>query len=160
MIIQPEQLPDIRERHPDEVIVYACGCFDILHPGHLKQLEYVKSLGDIAVIGVTPDVRVRAKKGPTRPINTQEARVTMINALRPVDYAFVTPAETMPGFKFIGQGVVSLLKPNIYVTHDPSWLADETLAEQGIAVVPGPELIDGASTTAIINKIMGGQQAS
>lgn len=158
MIIGYEQLADIRERHRDESIVYGSGCFDILHPGHLRQLEYVKSLGDVAVIGVTPDVRIKQRKGPSRPINPQDVRVAMVDALKPVDYCFISP-ETMPGFRIVGHGLLRLLRPDMYVTHDPAWLVDEAmLAEQGTILLPGPELVEGVSTTAIIDRIVGGLQ--
>ncbi len=77
----------------------------------------------------------------------------MVNALRPVDYCFITP-ETMQGFRIVGHGVLRLLRPDIYVTHDPAWLADEVmLAEQGTALMSGPEPLD-VSTTAIISRIL------
>ena len=84
----------------------------------------------------------------------------MVNALKPVDYCFITP-EIVPGFRVVGHGVLSLLRPDIYVTHDPAWLVDEAmLAEQGTALLTGPVLVEGMSTTAIIDRIVAGNNGA
>ena len=54
--------------------VFTNGCFDIIHPGHLKMLKYCASLGDYLLVGIDSDSRVRAMKGSSRPINPQEVR--------------------------------------------------------------------------------------
>jgi D-beta-D-heptose 7-phosphate kinase/D-beta-D-heptose 1-phosphate adenosyltransferase len=61
------------------------GTFDILHPGHLALLNYAKSLGDFLLVAIDTDDRVRQLKGPSRPINNQQDRKTMLENLKPVD---------------------------------------------------------------------------
>ena len=64
------------------------GTFDILHSGHLKLLKAAKSLG-VVCVAIDSDPRVRQLKGPQRPINNCFQRITMLKALRYVDYAVV-----------------------------------------------------------------------
>lgn len=154
MIISPTELASIRQRHHSDIIVYASGCFDIIHPGHVKLVQYLKTLGDVVVIGVTPDVRVAERKGPKRPINTQDARAAVVDALEAVSYTFITP-ESVPGVRIVGHHVLRTLKPDVYVTDDPAWIADKKmLTMQNTQIQPGPELAQGYSTTTMIDRIV------
>lgn len=65
--------------------VFVNGTFDILHRGHLELLNYAKSLGDFLMVGIDTDERVSEKKGPTRPIHTQEDRKFFLENLKAVD---------------------------------------------------------------------------
>jgi rfaE bifunctional protein nucleotidyltransferase chain/domain len=67
-------------------IVFANGCFDTLHVGHIRYLEGARSEGDILVVGVNADSSVCALKGPGRPILDENARALLVAALRAVDY--------------------------------------------------------------------------
>jgi len=67
------------------VKVWTNGCFDVLHRGHLEMLRYAKSLGDVLVVGVDSDNKVRKTKGPSRPFNTLENRIALLRELRCVD---------------------------------------------------------------------------
>jgi len=67
-------------------IVFANGCFDALHVGHVRYLEGARREGDILVVGVNGDSGVRALKGPSRPILDEKARARLVAALRAVDY--------------------------------------------------------------------------
>ena len=71
-------------RQPERVI-WVNGTFDVMHVGHIKLLEYAKSLGDYLVVGIDRDERVREKKGPSRPINSCEARMIFMKSIRVVD---------------------------------------------------------------------------
>lgn len=64
--------------------VFVNGTFDVLHMGHLSLLYYAKSLGDILLVAIDSDERVRQLKGETRPINNQDERKTLLLALKPV----------------------------------------------------------------------------
>jgi len=65
--------------------IFVNGTFDILHQGHVKLLEYAKSLGDYVLVAIDSDQRVRAIKGEQRPINSEQERKTLLLALRYVD---------------------------------------------------------------------------
>jgi len=69
-----------------ERIVFANGCFDTLHVGHIRYLESARQEGDILVVGVNDDSSVRTLKGPGRPILDENARAFLVAALRGVDY--------------------------------------------------------------------------
>jgi D-beta-D-heptose 7-phosphate kinase/D-beta-D-heptose 1-phosphate adenosyltransferase len=68
-------------------IVWVNGCFDILHLGHLKLLEFAKKQGDLLYVGLDADHRITAAKGKNRPVNNWETRLEIIKALRCVDKA-------------------------------------------------------------------------
>ena len=67
------------------VKVFVNGTFDLLHTGHLDLLNYAKSLGDVLVVGIDADERVKEKKGFDRPINNQVTRKTLLSNLKAVD---------------------------------------------------------------------------
>src|SRR5467141_4968980 len=67
-------------------IVFANGCFDALHVGHIRYLEGARREGDVLVVGVNADSGVCALKGPGRPILDENARAQLVAALRCVDY--------------------------------------------------------------------------
>jgi rfaE bifunctional protein nucleotidyltransferase chain/domain len=67
-------------------IVFANGCFDTLHVGHVRYLEGARREGDVLVVGVNADSSVCTLKGPGRPILDENARVLLVAALRAVDY--------------------------------------------------------------------------
>lgn len=87
-------------------IVLCHGCFDLMHPGHIKYFQAAKKMGDILVVRVTPDIYV--DKGPGRPVFNQQLRVESIAALECVDYAAVNKWPT-------AEETISLLRPDIYV---------------------------------------------
>ena len=66
-------------------VVWVNGCFDILHRGHIELFEYAKSLGDVLIVGVDSDERVKQLKGKTRPINNLEDRIKMLEAIKYID---------------------------------------------------------------------------
>ena len=70
-------------------IVFANGCFDTLHVGHIRYLEGARREGDILVVGVNADSTVCNLKGPGRPILDEDARAHLVAALRSVDYVIL-----------------------------------------------------------------------
>jgi len=70
-------------------IVLANGCFDTLHVGHVRYLEGAKNEGDTLVVGVNADSSVRPLKGPGRPILDENARASLVAAMRVVDYVLI-----------------------------------------------------------------------
>lgn len=73
-------------KHNGERIVFANGCFDTLHVGHVRYLEGARNEGDALVVGVNSDFSVSKLKGPGRPILDENARAQLVAALRFVDY--------------------------------------------------------------------------
>jgi rfaE bifunctional protein nucleotidyltransferase chain/domain len=72
-----------------ERIVFANGCFDVLHVGHARYLAGAKAEGDVLVVGVNSDASERANKGEGRPILPESARAELVAALAPVDYVVI-----------------------------------------------------------------------
>ncbi len=70
-------------------VVFANGCFDVLHVGHVRYLEAARAEGDILVVGVNSDASVRNLKGPGRPVLDENARAGLVAALRAVDYVLI-----------------------------------------------------------------------
>ena len=66
-------------------IGFTNGCFDILHPGHVAYLAQARFWCDRLIVGLNTDRSVRAAKGPNRPVNSLEARATVLAALSCVD---------------------------------------------------------------------------
>ncbi len=66
-------------------IVLTSGTFDLIHVGHARYMERAKSYGDVLIVGVDSDAKVKKRKGPTRPIVPEEERVQMLAFLRSVD---------------------------------------------------------------------------
>jgi D-beta-D-heptose 7-phosphate kinase/D-beta-D-heptose 1-phosphate adenosyltransferase len=69
----------------DKVKVFVNGTFDVLHLGHLAMLNYAKSLGDLLIVAIDSDERVRRLKGHDRPINSFDERKIMLENLKSVD---------------------------------------------------------------------------
>ena len=65
--------------------IWTNGCFDVLHRGHIELFKYAKSLGDWLVVGIDTDERVGAAKGESRPFNTVEDRVAMLESIKYID---------------------------------------------------------------------------
>ena len=76
-------------------VVFANGCFDLLHVGHVRYLEAAKGLGDLLVVGVNSDEQVRRLKGEGRPLVPERERAEVIASLRAVDYVTVFHEPTV-----------------------------------------------------------------
>ena len=55
-------------------VVFTNGCYDLLHPGHVRLLEQARSLGDVLILALNSDDSVRRLKGPSRPLLSQDER--------------------------------------------------------------------------------------
>jgi rfaE bifunctional protein nucleotidyltransferase chain/domain len=87
-IVSRERLRELLAEHKrtGAKIVFANGCFDTLHVGHVRYLEGARREGDLLVVGVNSDSSVCNLKGPGRPILPESARADLVAALRAVDY--------------------------------------------------------------------------
>lgn len=107
-VIELEELAHLLKKSRDEgkKIVHCHGCFDLMHPGHIKHFQAAKKMGHILVVTVTPDLYV--DKGPGRPAFNETLRVESIAALECVDYAAINKWPT-------AEETLRLLKPTIYI---------------------------------------------
>ncbi len=74
-----------------KTVVWTNGCFDLIHPGHIRSLQAAKRLGDVLIVGLNSDESVRQLKGPARPVLSELERAEVLGALACVDYVVVFP---------------------------------------------------------------------
>lgn len=74
------------ERQRGKKVVFTNGCFDVLHPGHVRMLAEARKTGDLLVLGLNSDASVRGLKGADRPINPFVDRAEVLAALDAVDF--------------------------------------------------------------------------
>ena len=84
------------------------GCFDLLHPGHVKHIESAKKLCDYLIVAVTADKFASARKGPNRPLFHEQLRAYMLASLEVVDCVIIQNFEK-------GTEIIELLKPSFYI---------------------------------------------
>jgi len=82
-------------RRLGNTVVFANGCFDTLHVGHVRYLEGAKAEGDILIVGVNLDASVGTLKGAGRPILDENARARLVAAIRAVDYVVLFDEPTV-----------------------------------------------------------------
>lgn len=139
-------------------IVFTNGCFDILHRGHVEYLEAAAKLGDALVVGVNADASIRGLKGPSRPIVGEEDRASIIAALRAVE-AVTIFTEATP-YELIRSIVPDVLvKGGDYdpeATEGPRYIVGSDIVRHSGGEVRVINLVDGRSTTNIVQKIKEG----
>jgi rfaE bifunctional protein nucleotidyltransferase chain/domain len=74
-----------RWRTAGKTVVFTNGCYDLLHPGHVRLLERARSLGDMLILALNTDASVARLKGPSRPLIAEQERARMASALAAVD---------------------------------------------------------------------------
>ncbi|MEN6440738.1 MAG: bifunctional D-glycero-beta-D-manno-heptose-7-phosphate kinase/D-glycero-beta-D-manno-heptose 1-phosphate adenylyltransferase HldE [Syntrophobacter sp.] len=133
-------------------VVFANGCFDLLHPGHVHLLHQARALGDRLIVGLNTDSSVRRLKGPTRPILRENDRATLLAALSCVD-AVVLFDEDTP------LALIERLRPDILVKGS-DYTIDRVVGKDRVESWGGRvELVTvlaGHSTTGISNRIASG----
>lgn len=140
-----------REKRNGKRVVFTNGCFDLLHPGHIRGFEQARALGDVLIVGLNSDASVRQLKGPTRPVIPERERAEILAALESVDAVMIfdelTPRE-----------VISRLLPDVLVKGG-DWPGDQIVGREEVEAAGGRvvsiPLVPGYSTTAILQKIRG-----
>lgn len=154
MIITLGDLVSIRERHAGQKISFTSGTFDLLHVGHLDYLEKVRRHGDILVVLLSGDDRVRARKGTSRPIIPESDRARMLDGLKVVDYVLIDPSKLAPDETDpIHAEILQKLQPDCYVTDgaDPRFF---NLMDKSKFIIL-ERMHAEPSTTVIIERITG-----
>ena len=81
-------------KHQGKTVVFTNGCYDLLHPGHVRLLEQARSLGDVLILALNSDASVRRMKGPSRPMISENDRAAMSLALAAVDAVTLFDEDT------------------------------------------------------------------
>ena len=89
-----------------KTVVFANGCFDLLHVGHIRYLQSARQLGDALVVGLNSDQSGRRLKGPQRPLMPESERAEILAALTCVDYIVLFQEPTV-------ERLLRVLKPDI-----------------------------------------------
>lgn len=140
-------------KQQNKKLVTINGAFDLLHIGHLDQLEQAKQQGDVLFVGINSDQSVQSYKGENRPIINQQARAAMLAALICVDYVIIIDGPA----KEIQNELLRAVRPDIHVNgpeYGPpeNWIEWPVMQEVG-AAGHRVEKINDFSTTEIIKKI-------
>lgn len=134
-----------------ERIVFANGCFDVLHVGHVRYLAGARELGDLLVVGINSDEQVALQKGEGRPVLPAAERAEIVAALASVDYVTIFEEPTV-------EELLLALKPDVHAKGTD--YTTETVPERDVvrsyggqvAIVGDPK---DHSTSAIIARLGG-----
>lgn len=141
-----------RWRRAGRTLVFTNGCYDLLHPGHVRLLERARSLGDVLVVGLNTDSSVRLSKGPGRPLTPERERAELLLALEAVDGVVLFDEETP-------RALIARLLPDILVkgadwSHFIAGREEVEAARGRVVTVP---LEPGYSTTRTLETILSQQ---
>jgi rfaE bifunctional protein nucleotidyltransferase chain/domain len=150
VVSQDELILHVAERKRNgQRIVFTNGCFDLLHPGHVRLLEQARALGDALIVAINSDASVQRNKGANRPIIPESERAEILAALAAVDYVTFfdepTPRE-----------IIARLLPDVLVKGS-DWGPDEVVGREEVEAAGGRvvwiPLVPGQSTTNIVGRI-------
>lgn len=132
-------------------VVLTNGVFDLLHTGHLYYLQQARALGDALIIALNSDASVRALKGPTRPVQTEEQRAYALGALACVDAVLIFREPRLTA-------EIRALRPDRYCKAGDYTLEKLNAEERGALQDVGARIdflpfLPGFSTTSLIAKI-------
>lgn len=134
----------------DKKIIFTNGCFDILHVGHIKMLEYCKSLGSFLIVGIDSDERVTKLKGKERPINKQQDRKIILESLKSVDEVKIFNSEKEL------EDLIKFISPDIMVVGS-DYKNKKVIGSQFAKKLLFFERLNGHSTTETIQSIISGR---
>jgi len=125
------------------------GCYDLLHPGHIRLLEQSCSLGDILILALNSDDSVRRLKGPTRPVMSEQERTEVAAGLAAVDAITLFDEDTP-------RELIAAVLPDILVKGADwaHWIAGREEVEAAGGQVMALALEPGYSTTGIVEEIL------
>ena len=130
-------------------VVFTNGCYDLLHPGHIRLLEQARSLGDVLILALNSDASVQRAKGPTRPLLDENERSRLAAALEAVDAVTLFDEDTP-------RELIADILPDILVK-GADWshfvAGREEVEAAGGRVLTLP-LEPGFSTTNIVERIL------
>lgn len=127
-------------------IVFVNGCFDILHPGHVKLFQHARNLGNKLIVATDSDERVKQMKGDSRPVNSQDDRKFILESIRYIDEVIIFNSKEEL------QGLVKEIRPAIMVVGS-DWKGKEVIGSNYAKEVRFFDRIGDYSTTNIIESI-------
>lgn len=138
-----------RMRREGKRVVFTNGCFDLLHPGHVRYLTEARALGDALIVALNSDRSVRLLKGEGRPILEELERAEVIGALEAVDFVIVFDEDTP-------RTLIARLLPDVLVKGG-DWPVDQIVGREEVEAAGGKTVslpyVEGSSTSEIIERI-------
>ena len=130
-------------------VVFTNGCYDLLHPGHIRLLEQARSLGDVLILALNSDASVERLKGPTRPLIPERDRAALAGMLEAVDAVTVFDEDTP-------RELIAAVLPDVLVKGADwaHWIAGREEVEAAGGRVLALALEPGYSTTGIVEEIL------
>jgi rfaE bifunctional protein nucleotidyltransferase chain/domain len=130
-------------------VVFANGCFDVLHVGHIRYLAGARALGDVLVVGVNSDEQVMIQKGAGRPIMPATERAEMLAALESVDYVTIFDEPTV-------EELLLALQPDVHAKGTD--YTEETVPERAVVLSYGGQVAivgdpKDHSTTSLLSRL-------
>jgi D-beta-D-heptose 7-phosphate kinase/D-beta-D-heptose 1-phosphate adenosyltransferase len=130
-------------------IAFTNGCFDLLHPGHISLLEQARRSADRLIVGLNADLSIRRLKGPGRPVQSEAARATVLEAVKSVDAVVIFPEDTP-------RQLIETLEPDVLVkgadyTLDTVVGSDFVLGRGGKVLLA--QLLPGHSTSDTVKRV-------
>jgi D-glycero-beta-D-manno-heptose 1-phosphate adenylyltransferase len=150
-IVSQDELVSLtaREKRSGRRVVFTNGCFDLLHPGHVRCLAEARALGDLLVVAINSDRSVRDNKGSERPLVPQNDRAEVLAALSSVDYVTIFDGPTP-------RDLIAHILPSILVK-GADWAPNEVVGREQVEAAGGRvvsiPLAPGYSTTRLLQKI-------
>lgn len=127
-------------------IVFVNGCFDILHPGHIAMFECARSLGTKLIVAIDSDEKVKQMKGDSRPVNSQDDRKFILEAIRHIDEVIIFNSKDEL------QELVKTIKPDIMMVGS-DYKGKEVVGSDYAKEVRFFNKVRGYSTSKIIESI-------
>ena len=150
-LYSPDELLAARAewKRAGKTVVFTNGCYDILHPGHIRLLESARSLGDVLILALNTDAGVQRLKGPSRPLIPQHLRAEMAAALEAVDAVTFFDEETP-------RELIAAVLPDVLIkgadwTHFIAGREEVEASGGRVLTVP---LEPGYSTTNIVDEVL------
>jgi D-glycero-beta-D-manno-heptose 1-phosphate adenylyltransferase len=132
-----------------KTVVFTNGCYDLLHPGHVRLLEQARGLGDVLILALNSDASVRRMKGPSRPLITELERAAMALALAAVDAVTLFDEDTPR--ELIAEVLPDVLVKGADWSHFIAGREEVEAAGGRVLTVP---LESGYSTTTLIEGLI------
>lgn len=141
-----------RWKQEGKTVVFTNGCYDLLHPGHIRLLEQARSLGDILILALNSDASVQRLKGPSRPLISQAERAALAAGLAAVDAVTVFDEDTP-------RELIAAVLPDVLVKGADwaHWIAGREEVEAAGGKVLALALEPGYSTTGIVEDLLARQ---
>jgi len=145
------ELVEVRNqwRREGKKVVFTNGCYDLVHPGHIRLLETARSLGDVLILALKSDDSIRCRKGEPRPVLGEAERAEIATGIQSVDAVTIFEEDTP-------EELIQAVLPDVLIK-GADWshyIAGREIVEATGGQVAALPLVPGFSTTSIVELIL------